>query len=275
LNRIEALENGGLRLGALVTNTDAADHEQVERRYPLFAKAILAGASPQLRNMATMGGNLMQRTRCYYFYDTVTPCNKREPGTGCAAIDGLNRIHAILGTSDHCIATHPSNMCVALAALEAIVQVIGKEGKRTIPFADVHRLPGDTPEMDTDVRADELIVSVDLPAKGFPKHYTHLKIRDRASYAVALVPVAAALDMDGEHIKEARLALGGIAPKPWRDTHAEAMLAGQRATTENFQKVAEFIMRDAKGFTYNAFKIALAKRAVVRALRQAAAMERT
>jgi xanthine dehydrogenase YagS FAD-binding subunit len=275
LNRIEAIENGGLRLGALVTNTDVAYHEQVETRYPLLSKAILAGASPQLRNMATTGGNLMQRTRCYYFYDMATPCNKREPGTGCAAIDGFNRIHAILGASDHCIATHPSDMCVALAALEAVVHVTGKEGNRAIPFADFHRLPGDTPEMDTNVRADEIITAVDLPAKGFPEHYTYLKIRDRASYAFALVSVAAALEMDGDRIKDARLALGGIAHKPWRDTEAEAMLTGQRATTENFQTVAESIMREAKGFPYNSFKIALAKRAIVRALRQAAAMEQT
>jgi xanthine dehydrogenase YagS FAD-binding subunit len=275
LNRIEAIENGGLRLGALVTNTDVAYHEQVETRYPLLSKAILAGASPQLRNMATTGGNLMQRTRCYYFYDMATPCNKREPGTGCAAIDGFNRIHAILGASDHCIATHPSDMCVALAALEAVVHVTGKEGNRAIPFADFHRLPGDTPEMDTNVRADEIITAVDLPAKGFPEHYTYLKIRDRASYAFALVSVAAALEMDGDRIKEARLALGGIAHKPWRDREAEAMLRGQGATTENFQTVAESIMREAKGFPYNSFKIALAKRAIVRALRQAAAMEQT
>jgi xanthine dehydrogenase YagS FAD-binding subunit len=275
LNRIEAIETGGLRLGALVTNTDVAYHADVETRYPLLSKAILAGASPQLRNMATTGGNLMQRTRCYYFYDTATPCNKREPGTGCAAIDGFNRIHAILGTSEHCIATHPSDMCVALAALEAVVRVTGKEGDRVIPFADFHRLPGDTPQMDTNVRADELITAVDLPAKGFAAHHTYLKVRDRASYAFALVSVAAGLDMDGDSIKEVRLALGGVAHKPWRDTQAEALLTGQRATKENFQKVAESIVRDAKGFTHNAFKIALAKRAVVRALRQAAAMEQT
>jgi xanthine dehydrogenase YagS FAD-binding subunit len=218
---------------------------------------------------------LMQRTRCYYFYDTATPCNKREPGTGCAAIDGFNRIHAILGTSDHCIATHPSDMCVALAALEAVVHVTGKEGNRAILFAAFHRLPGDTPEMDTNVRADEMITAVDLPAKGFPEHHTYLKIRDRASYAFALVSVAAALEIDGDRIKEARLALGGLAHKPWRGTEAEAMLIGQGATTENFQTVAESIVREAKGFTYNSFKIALAKRAVVRALRQAAAMEQT
>jgi xanthine dehydrogenase YagS FAD-binding subunit len=275
LNGIEAIENGGLRLGALVTNTDVAYHEHVETRYPLLSRAILAGASPQLRNMATTGGNLMQRTRCYYFYDTATPCNKREPGTGCAAIDGFNRIHAILGTSEHCIATHPSDMCVALAALEAVVRVTGTEGDRAIPFGDFHRLPGDTPQMDTNVRVDEMITAVDLPAKGFAAHYTYLKVRDRASYAFALVSVAAALDMDSDSIEEARVALGGVAHKPWRDTEAEAMLTGQRATTENFQKVAELIVRNAKGFTHNSFKIALAKRAVVRALRQAAAMEQT
>jgi xanthine dehydrogenase YagS FAD-binding subunit len=275
LNRIEPIENGGLRLGALVTNTDVAYHEQVEARYPLLSKAILAGASPQLRNMATTGGNLMQRTRCYYFYDTATPCNKREPGTGCAAIDGVNRIHAILGTSDHCIATHPSDMCVALAALEAVVRVTGKAGERTIPFADVHRLPGITPQTDTNVRADELITAVDLPAKGFAAHHAYLKVRDRASYAFALVSVAAALEMDGDYITEARLALGGVAHKPWRDTTAEAMLTGQRATTTTFQTVAESMLRDAKGFTHNFFKIELAKRAIVRALRHAAAVEQT
>jgi xanthine dehydrogenase YagS FAD-binding subunit len=275
LNRIEAMQNGGLRIGALVTNTDVAYHEQVETRYPLLSKAILAGASPQLRNMATMGGNLMQRTRCYYFYDTATPCNKREPGTGCAAIDGFNRIHAILGTSKHCIAIHPSDMCVALAALEAVVRVTGKEGDRAIPFADFHRLPGDTPQMDTNLGADEMITAVDLPAIGFAAHHTYLKVRDRASYAFALVSVAAALDMDGDSIKEARLALGGVAHKPWRDTEAEAMLIGQRATTENFQTVADSIVREAKGFAHNSFKIELAKRAVVRALRQASAMEQT
>jgi xanthine dehydrogenase YagS FAD-binding subunit len=275
LNRIEAIENGGLRLGALVTNTDVAYHEQVETRYPLLSKAILAGASPQLRNMATTGGNLMQRTRCYYFYDITTPCNKREPGTDCAAIDGFNRIHAILGTSEHCIATHPSDMCVALAALEAVVRVTGTEGDRAIPFADFHRLPGDTPQLDTNVRANELITAVDLPAKGFAAHHAYLKVRDRASYAFALVSVAAALDMDGDSIKEARLALGGVAHKPWRDTEVEAMLTGQSATTENFQKVAELIVREAKGFTHNSFKIELAQRSVVRALRQAAKMEQT
>lgn len=275
LTKIEAIENGGLRLGALVTNTDVAYHEQVETRYPLLSKAILAGASPQLRNMATTGGNLMQRTRCYYFYDTATSCNKREPGTGCAAITGFNRIHAILGTSEHCIATHPSDMCVALAALEAVVRVTGRNGERAIPFADFHRLPGDTPQIDTNVQADELITAVDLPAQGFAEHHAYLKIRDRASYAFALVSVAAAFKMDGDSIKEARLALGGVAHKPWRDTEAEALLHGKNPTEENFHKVGEAIVREAKGFGSNTFKIELAKRAIVRALKHAAEMEQT
>jgi xanthine dehydrogenase YagS FAD-binding subunit len=272
LDRIEETQDGGLRIGALVTNTDVAYDKKVEKRYPLLSEAILAGASPQLRNMATTGGNLMQRTRCYYFYDTATPCNKREPGTACSAINGFNRIHAILGTSEHCIATHPSDMCVALAALEATVRVTGKDGDRAIPFAEFHRLPGDEPQTDTNLRADEIITAVDLPAKGFADNYTYLKVRDRASYAFALVSVAAALEMDGDGIKETRLALGGVAHKPWRNTEAEAMLNGKEATRENFQKIAESIVRDAKSFGYNDFKIELAKRAVVRALRQASAM---
>ena len=273
LNKIEDTEDGGLRLGALVTNADTAYNEQVEKRYPLLSKAILAGASPQLRNMATTGGNLLQRTRCYYFYDTATPCNKREPGTGCPAINGFNRIHAILGTSSECIATHPSDMCVALAALEAVVRVTGKNGDRNIPFAEFHRLPGDTPQIDTNLQADEIITAVDLPAIGFAKNYTYLKLRDRTSYAFALVSVAAALEMDGDEIIEARLALGGVAHKPWRNTEAEAMLKGKSATRENFLHVAEAIVRDAEGFGHNTFKIELAKRAIVRALKQATEME--
>ncbi len=273
LNKIEDTEDGGLRLGALVTNADTAYNEQVEKRYPLLSKAILAGASPQLRNMATTGGNLLQRTRCYYFYDTATPCNKREPGTGCPAINGFNRIHAILGTSSECIATHPSDMCIALAALEAVVRVTGKNGDRNIPFAEFHRLPADTPQIDTNLQADEIITAVDLPAIGFTKNYTYLKLRDRTSYAFALVSVAAALEMDGDEIIEARLALGGVAHKPWRNTEAEAMLKGKSATRENFLHVAEAIVRDAEGFGHNTFKIELAKRAIVRALKQATEME--
>jgi xanthine dehydrogenase YagS FAD-binding subunit len=273
LTEISPSPDGGLRLGALVTNTDVAYDAQVERRYPLLSKAILAGASPQLRNMATVGGNLMQRTRCYYFYDTATPCNKREPGTGCSALDGFNRMHAILGSSEQCIAVHPSDMCVALAALDAAVRVTGPGGERTIPFAEFHRLPGDMPHLDTNLAADEIITAIDLPPKGFAEHHAYLKVRDRASYAFALVSVAAALEMDGETITEARLALGGVAHKPWRDPAAEALLTGQSATQAIFQRVADALLHDANGYGHNNFKIELAKRAIVRALRRAAAGE--
>src|SRR5215470_7219995 len=275
LDRIEMLDDGGLRLGALVTNADTAYNEHVERRYPLLSQAILAGASPQLRNMATNGGNLLQRTRCYYFYDTATPCNKRDPGTGCSAIDGFNRIHAILGASDHCIAVHPSDMSVALAALGAVVRVTGEKGSRAIPFAEFHRLPGDTPQIDTNLGKDEIITSIDLPAKGFADHHAYLKVRDRASYAFALISVAAALEMDGDTITETRLALGGVAHKPWRNPDAEAMLNGIKATKDHFEAVGEAIVRGANGFGHNSFKIELAKRAVVRALQHAARGART
>lgn len=270
LRQIEETTNGGLRLGALVTNADTAYHSQVEQRYPLLAKAILAGASPQLRNMATNGGNLLQRTRCYYFYDAALPCNKRDPGAGCPALNGYNRIHAILGASNQCIATHPSDMCVALAALEAVVQVTGKNGNRAIPFAEFHRLPGDTPHLDNTLQPDELVTAIDLPARGFAAHHTYLKLRDRKSYAFALVSVAAALEMAGDTITEARLALGGVAHKPWRDPDAESLLQGKKATVENFQRIAESLVRNAKGYGHNDFKIELTKRAIVRALTQAA-----
>jgi xanthine dehydrogenase YagS FAD-binding subunit len=273
LNRIEDAADGGLRLGALVTNADTAYNQHVETRYPLLSRAILSGASPQLRNMATNGGNLLQRTRCYYFYDTATPCNKREPGTGCSAIDGFNRMHAVLGTSDQCIAVHPSDMCVALSVLDAVIRVTGRDGDRAIPFADFHRLPGDTPDIDSNLHGDEIITSIDLPAKGFADHHAYLKVRDRHSYAFALVSVAAALEMSGDTIREARLALGGVAHKPWRNREAESLLNGKAATKDNFQIVAEAIMRDAKGFAHNTFKIELAKRAIVRALKHAAQME--
>lgn len=249
LKKIEEMEDGGLRLGAFATNADTAWNELVETRYPLLSKAILAGASPQLRNMATNGGNLFQRTRCYYFYDVATPCNKREPGSGCSAINGYNRILAILGTSDQCIATHPSDMCVALAALEAVVKVTGKRGERSIPFADFHRLPGDHPEKDNNLEPDELVTSIELPAKDFSKHYTYLKVRDRASYAFALVSVAVGLEMEGNTIKEVRIALGGVAHKPWRKPEAEAVLAGQPATVENYQRAATILLEGAKGST--------------------------
>jgi len=273
LRKVQPGDDGGLRLGALVTNTDVEYNTEVERRYPLLSKAILAGASPQLRNMATVGGNLMQRARCHYFYDTATPCNKREPGTSCSARAGINRSHAILGASGHCIAVNPSDMSVALAALGAVVLVAGPDGERAIDCSDFHRLPGDTPHIDTNLGADEIITAVDLPAKGFARHYAYIKIRDRASYSFALVSVAAALEMDGDTILEARLALGGVAHKPWRDPGAEALLHGKSATPENFQPVAEALLRDAKGFGQNNFKIELAKRAIVRALGRAAAGE--
>jgi xanthine dehydrogenase YagS FAD-binding subunit len=271
LKEIEETPDGGLRIGALVPNSDLAYHPLIERRYPLLASAILAGASAQLRNMASTGGNLLQRTRCYYFYDTATPCNKRVPGSGCAARHGLNRMHAILGTSEACIATHPSDMCVALAALEAKVHVAGPSGERVIAFADFHRLPGDTPERDTNVRADEIVTAVELPARGFAVHYSYLKIRDRLSYAFALVSVAAALELEHDTIKEARLALGGVAHKPWRDVSVEAAMHGEPANRTTFARAAEAMLREAKGFEHNAFKIELARRAIVRALSQAAA----
>jgi xanthine dehydrogenase YagS FAD-binding subunit len=271
LKSVDETADGGLLIGALVPNSDLAYHPVIERRYPLLASAILAGASAQLRNMASTGGNLLQRTRCYYFYDTATPCNKRTPGSGCAARNGVNRIHAILGTSDACIATHPSDMCVALAALEARVHVAGPSGGRTLEFAGLHRLPGDTPERDTNLGAGEIITAIELPARGFAAHYTYLKIRDRLSYAFALVSVAAALELEHDTIKEARLALGGVAHKPWRDVAAEAAMRGEPANRATFARAAEAILRDAKGFAHNAFKIELARRAILRALSQAAA----
>lgn len=274
LNSIEENETGGLRLGALCTNAETAYHAEVEKRYPLLSKAILAGASPQLRNMATNGGNLNQRTRCYYFYDVAAPCNKREPGTGCSAINGFQRLHAIFGHSDNCIATYPGDMANALAALEAIVNVEGETGTRRIKFEDYHRLPGDTPDIDNTLQADEIIVSIDLPENGFAANHAYLKLRDRTSYAFALVSVAVGLELDGDSLKDARLVLGGVAHKPWRNREAENLLKGKAATKENFQKAAEEIFREARGFEHNAFKIELGKRAVVRALRQAFEMKR-
>jgi xanthine dehydrogenase YagS FAD-binding subunit len=264
LHNIEQLEDGRLFLGALVTNADTAWHPAVEQYYPLLSMAILAGASPQLRNMATNGGNLMQRTRCYYFYDKATPCNKRAPGSGCSAINGYNRIHAILGTSEHCIATHPSDMCVALRALNAVVQVRGSLGERLIPIEDFHRLPGDTPHIDNNLQQDELITGVILPHETF-SHYKYLKVRDRASYAFALVSVAVALQLEDGIIKDIRLALGGVAHKPWRNGEAEAWLTGRPATEENFATAANMILEEALTFGTNDFKPVLAKRAIIRA----------
>ena len=274
LNRIQDTDEGGLRIGALVTNSDTAYNPQVEMRYPLLSRAILSGASPQLRNMATNGGNLLQRTRCYYFYDMATPCNKRERGTGCSALEGFNRMHAVLGASDQCVAVHPSDMSVALLALDAVVQVRGTDGYRSIPITDFHRLPGDTPDIDTNLGADEIILSIDLPPKGFADHHAYLKVRDRTSYAFALVSVAAALEMSGSTINDARIALGGVAHRPWRNKDSEALLHGKPASEENFQNAADAILKDARGLQYNSFKIVLARRAIVRALKHAAHLEK-
>jgi xanthine dehydrogenase YagS FAD-binding subunit len=269
LKTIEATGDGGLRLGALATNAETAYHPQVRQRYPMLAEAILAGASAQLRNMATNGGNLLQRTRCYYFYDTGTPCNKRTPGEGCSALEGFNRIHAILGASEQCIATHPSDMCVALAALRAVVRVTGKNGDRTIPFEEFHRLPGDTPHLDANLAANEVITTIDLPPQGFADHSVYLKLRDRASYAFALVSVAAGLELEGNTVRNAALALGGVAHKPWRDPEAEALLIGKPADRDQFAAVANAMVANARPYRHNGFKVEMAKRAIIRALETA------
>jgi xanthine dehydrogenase YagS FAD-binding subunit len=271
LKEIEELPGGGVRLGALATNAETAYHPVITERYPLLSSAILAGASPQLRNAATNGGNINQRTRCYYFYDVQTACNKRQPGSGCGAIGGANRIHAILGASDACIATHPSDMAVALAALEASVRVSGPEGERAIPFVDYHRLPGDQPWKDNTLRAGELVTGIDLPDETFDTHYTYLKLRDRLSYAFALVSVAVAMRLDGQSIQDVRIALGGVAHKPWRVPEAEARLRGSTPGDDGFEAAAALLLQGAKGQGMNDFKIPLARKAIVRALRQAAA----
>jgi xanthine dehydrogenase YagS FAD-binding subunit len=267
LTAIEELPEGGVRLGALARNTDTADHPLVRRNYPLLSQAILAGASPQLRNMATNGGNLMQRTRCYYFMDVGFPqCNKRVPGTGCGALHGFNRIHAIFGASEECIATHPSDMCVALAALEAQIRVLGVRGERKIPMADFHRLPGKTAHLDTNLQPDELILSIDLPSSPYGNHSYYLKIRDRSSYAFALVSVAAAIDLEQNQIRSARIALGGVAHKPWRAREAEQVLVGKKATRSLFETAARLAVQGAKTYRDNAFKVEMAEAGVVRAL---------
>ncbi|MFM0735261.1 xanthine dehydrogenase family protein subunit M [Paraburkholderia sediminicola] len=269
LKAIETTPNGGLKIGALVTNSNAAYDEEVMRRYPLLAEAILAGASAQIRNVATVGGNLLQRTRCHYFYDAGTPCNKREPGSGCPAMHGVNRIHAILGASEHCIAVHPSDMCVALAVLDATVHLSGRDGARAMPLVDFHRLPGNTPQIDTNLRDDELVTAVELPPEGFAAHHAYVKVRDRASYAFALVSAAVGLQLNGDTIHEARCALGGVAHKPWRDTGAEAALRGARLTPQTVREFATALVRDAQGRRHNAFKIELAIRTVMRAFEAA------
>jgi xanthine dehydrogenase YagS FAD-binding subunit len=258
-------------IGAGVRNSDLANHETIRTNYPLLSQALLSGASPQLRNMATTGGNLLQRTRCYYFMDTAFPaCNKRTPGSGCAAIKGFNRNHAILGSSAECIATNPSDMNVALAALNATIHVTGPKGKRTIAIGDFHRLPGNTPQLETNLHPDELITAVELPAPKFAKHSYYLKVRDRQSYAFALVSVAAGLEMNGNTIQSAGLALGGVAHKPWRSLDAEKSLAGATASPEAFKRAADLAVAGAKPQEHNAFKVELAKQSIVRALTLAA-----
>jgi xanthine dehydrogenase YagS FAD-binding subunit len=266
LGAIEELADGGLRIGATARNVQVANHRLVRQHYPMLARAILNGASAQLRNMATVGGNLMQRTRCSYFYDLAAACNKREPGAGCDALGGYNRMHAILGASDSCIAVHPSDMCVALAALDAVVQIQGARGaRRSIPLVDFHRLPGETPQIETELAHGELIVAVDLPPP-MAGRSTYVKVRDRASYAFALVSVAALLDVQEGQIRSARLALGGVAHKPWRAWAAEELLIGAQADEALFRRAAEQAVAGARTYQHNAFKVELAKRLIARTL---------
>jgi xanthine dehydrogenase YagS FAD-binding subunit len=267
LTGIEEIPGGGLRVGALVRNSRLAADPLVRTRYPVLAQAVLSGASAQLRNMATVGGNLLQRTRCPYFYDGAAACNKRRPGSGCDAIGGFNRSHAVLGVSDSCIATHPSDLCVALAALDATVELHSARGVRRLPLRDLHTLPGDTPHVETAVAADELITAVELPASPVAANSRYRKLRDRASYAFALVSVAAALEVTGGEVSDVRLALGGVAAKPWRAHEAERALLGAPATEESFRRAARAELASAAGREQNAFKIELAERAVVATLR--------
>jgi xanthine dehydrogenase YagS FAD-binding subunit len=265
-DRIEETEDGGVRIGAAVTNSDLAADRTIRSRYPVLSQALLSGASGQLRNLATTGGNLLQRTRCVYFYDTTTPCNKREPGSGCSAIEGHNKDHAILGASEHCVATHPSDMAVAMTALEAFVNVHGPDGERRIPIEDLHRLPGDEPERDTTLEHGELITAVDLPPLDLAYNSKYRKVRERASYAFALVSVAAALDVEDGVVRDVRLALGGVAHKPWRATKAEEALRGEPAGEENFRTAAEIELEDARPLRENAFKVPLARNVITRTL---------
>jgi xanthine dehydrogenase YagS FAD-binding subunit len=264
--RVEDLEDGGLRIGAAIPNSVLAADRKVRTRYPALSQALLAGASGQLRNVATTGGNLLQRTRCVYFYDTTTPCNKREPGSGCSAIEGHNKNHAILGASEHCVATHPSDMAVAMMALEAFVNVRGPEGERRIPIEELHRLPGDDPRRDTTLQHGELITSIELPPLAFSSNSKYRKIRERASYAFALVSVAAALDVEDGVIRDVRIALGGVAHKPWRATKAEEALRDELASEENFRAAADIELEDAETLRDNAFKVPLARNIITRTL---------
>lgn len=260
LDKIEDTPDGGLRIGATVRNSDLAADARVRQRYGVLSRALLAGASAQLRNKATTGGNLLQRTRCYYFYDVTKPCNKRQPGSGCAALAGFNRIHAILGTSDHCIATNPSDMAVAMRALDAKVETVdAKGGARTIPIADFHRLPGNTPQIETALKSDEIITAVTLPPPP-PGRQIYRKVRDRASYAFALVSVAAIVDATGGRIRSARVAFGGLAPKPWRAPRAEYKLTGATADAASFDAAATAVLEEARGYGGNDFKIPLTRR---------------
>lgn len=263
---------GGLHIGTLALNSVVAEDANVLKLQPLLSMALKAGASPQLRNMATVGGNMMQRTRCTYFYDTAMPCNKREPGTGCGAIGGFNRMHAIFGTSSKCIAVHPSDMCVALSALDAMVIVSGTKGERRIPFTEFHRLPGDHPELDNRLQPGEMILAVEIPDNNFAKNSYYLKVRDRQSYAFALVSVAAALDIQNGIILNARLAMGGVAHKPWRLLDAEKALIGKKPTEENFMQAAQIAMQSAKGYEHNAFKLKLAPATIAEALKHASGL---
>lgn len=267
LAKVEKMPGGGLKIGAMVRNSDLAHDEAVQRDYPVLSQALLSGASPQLRNMATTGGNLLQRTRCYYFRDTAYACNKRSPGTGCSAMDGYNRIHAILGTSEHCIATHPSDMAVAMVALEATVHITGPKGERTVPVGEFHLLPGATPDRENVLTPGELITHVSLsePEKGTRSYY--LKRRDRASYEFALASAAVVVQMQGSRMQRVRIAMGGVGTKPWRSTEAEQLLEGKEANDQNFRTAAETMLRGAKPLHDNAFKVELAKRTLTRALK--------
>ncbi|WP_295767521.1 xanthine dehydrogenase family protein subunit M [uncultured Mucilaginibacter sp.] len=259
-----------ISIGALELNSAVAENKLIKEEFPLLSMALNAGASPQLRNMATVGGNMMQRTRCTYFYDTAMPCNKREPNSGCGAMEGINRMHAIFGTSEKCIAVHPSDMCVALAALDASVEVKSKKGTRYIPFTEFHRLPGETPQLDNTLTTGELITRVIIPHNNFAKNSYYLKVRDRASYAFALISVAVGLDIQGGNIKEARLAMGGVAHKPWRLKAAEQFLKGKPATVANFEQAASLAMQGAKSFGHNDFKLKMAPASIIEALSNAA-----
>ncbi len=262
-------EGSVLRIGALALNSAVAENELVLAHQPLLSQALNAGASQQIRNMATVGGNMMQRTRCPYFYNTDMPCNKRQPGTGCGALKGFNRMHAIFGASESCIAVHPSDMCVALVALEATVLVTGPKGERRIPFQNFHRLPGDLPQRDNTLEKGELILAVEIPDNAYSKHIHYLKLRDRSSYAFALVSVAAAVDMQGDTMKDIRLAMGGVAHKPWRLTEAENFLKGKKASESIYQQAAQLAMQGAKGYGHNNFKVKLAPNTLVEALKTA------